>query len=112
MIVARMTTVVQGHTPNGDYLAAQVHLELRDDNILRYHDGEEWQPINVVVRRTPVACFVPALALDDQMVAAREERAAYDELERRRAVTDETRRLERLDLGDDPDGDIEGYDGA
>lgn len=96
-LISRTVTVIQGHASNGDYLAASVHLELGDDNVVRYWDGDQWQPLNVVVNRVPVA---PSVPFD------------IDELYRRHGVPiPPAVRAKPVDLGDDPDGDLDGYDG-
>jgi hypothetical protein len=92
-MISRLDVVLQGHAQNGDYLTAGVHLELGEDNVVRYYDGDEWRPLNVVVRRVPIS--PPGTASDIHEM-------------RRRLFTDS----KPVDLGDDPDGDLEGYDGA
>jgi hypothetical protein len=92
--ISRVDVVVQGHTAAGDYLSTQVHLDLGDDNVLRYHDGEEWQPLNIVVHRMPVAGYYsPGTA---------------ETLDRLRRELGISAAGEPVDLGDDPDGDTEG----
>ena len=94
MIVSHQAVTLQGHAPDGAYLSATVHLRLYDDGRLEVFDGNDWSSIAPPVTRVPIT---PAVPFD------------LDEL-RRQLGTEIVRKP--VDLGDDPDGDLAGYDGA
>ena len=100
--LARQTTQIaayDGHT--GDHLAAVITVDLRDDGTVLVHTLDGIVPVRVQVDRASIA---------EQNAAAQE---VLDQLDDTLEAGERSRRPVKVpDLGDDPDGDIEGYDGA
>ena len=102
--LARQTTQIaayDGHT--GDHLAAVITVDLRDDGTVLVHTLDGIVPVRVQVDRASIA---------EQNAAAQE---VLDQLDDTLEAGERSRRqpaaVPAVDLGDDPDGDIAGYDG-
>jgi hypothetical protein len=100
--LARQTTHIAGYTRGHDYVAAIVSLDLLEDGTVVVHTLDGLVSVRVHVDRASMAEQAAAMhanleLLDDSLEAG-----------------DRSRRVPANvpDLGDDPDGDLEGYDGA
>jgi hypothetical protein len=100
-ILARQTTHIAGYTRGHDYVAAVVSLDLLDDGTVSVHTLDGLVPIRVHVDRASMA---------EQLEATHAVRDNDDD------TLEDGERSRRprppVDLGDDPDGDLAGYDGA
>jgi hypothetical protein len=100
--LARQTTQIAGYTRTHDYVAAVLTFDLLDDGTVHVHTLDGLVPVRVHVDRASMA---------EQAAAAH---ANLELLDDSLEAGDRSRRVPANvpDLGDDPDGDIEGYDGA
>ena len=99
-MISHQAITLQGMTAEGDYVSATVNLRLHSDGRLEVFDAGDWRALDVPVHRVPVTPAEP-LTLDQMRY-----------LLAGGLITDANYPGRPVDLGDDPDGDLGGYDGA
>ena len=92
MMITRQAVVLTGMTPNHDHLSAVVQVELRDDGHVYVFDGLGWRLLDRVSVHRVSQPELEALATNVVHLAK---------------LAGNT----PVDLGDDCDGDLDGYDG-